>query len=57
MVADASSRGYQAMVYSGGLIGIDENTLEWEPYAAESYSVSEDGLTYTFNLRKDIKVE
>jgi peptide/nickel transport system substrate-binding protein len=55
MVADASSRGYQAMVYSGGLIGVDENTLEWEPYAAESYSVSEDGLTYTFNLRKDLK--
>ncbi|GIK40200.1 MAG: hypothetical protein BroJett011_40330 [Chloroflexota bacterium] len=55
MVTDAGSRGYQGMVYSGDLITIDENTLEWEPYAAESYSVSEDGLTYTFKLRKDLK--
>lgn len=53
--SDVPSRGYQGMVFSGDLITVDENTLEWEPYAAESYSVSEDGLTYTFNLRKDLK--
>jgi peptide/nickel transport system substrate-binding protein len=55
LVSDATSRAYQGLVYSGGLITIDENTLEWEPYAAESYSVSEDGLTYTFKLRQDMK--
>ncbi|MCL4299950.1 MAG: hypothetical protein KJ077_29725 [Anaerolineae bacterium] len=55
LVTDAGSRGYQAMVYSGDLITVDENTLAWEPYAAESYTVSEDGLTYTFKLRKDLK--
>ncbi len=54
-VTDAGSRGYQGMVFSGDLITVDENTLEWEPYAAESYTVSEDGLTYTFKLRKDLK--
>ncbi len=52
---DVSSSSYQGMVYSGDLLTLDENTLEIEPAMAESYSVSEDGLTYTFNLRKDLK--
>ncbi len=52
---DSASGGYQGTVYGGGLIKLDEKTLEWEPSAAESYTISEDGLTFTFKLRKDLK--
>jgi len=52
---DTASSGYQGLVYSGGLLRLDENTLEYVPSMAESYSISEDGLTFTFNLRKDLK--
>jgi peptide/nickel transport system substrate-binding protein len=52
---DTASSGYQAMVYTGGLLRLDENSLEYMPNMAESYSISEDGLTFTFNLRQDMK--
>jgi peptide/nickel transport system substrate-binding protein len=52
---DTASSGYQAMVYSGALLRLDENTLEYIPNMAESYSISEDGLTFTFNLRQGMK--
>jgi peptide/nickel transport system substrate-binding protein len=52
---DTSSSGYQSLVYSGDLINVDENTLEYIPWAAESYEISDDGLTFTFHLRKDLK--
>jgi len=55
LTVDASSRGYQGLVYSGALINVDENTLEFEPYMAESYEISDDGLTFTFHLRQDIQ--
>ena len=51
---DTTSRGYQGMVYTGGLLRLDENTLEYIPNMADSYSISEDGLTFTFNLRQDL---
>ena len=37
-----------------GLLRYDENT-QLVPYLAERYEVSDDGLTYTFYLRKDAK--
>lgn len=55
LTTDTSSSGYQNLVYSGALINVDENTLEYEPYAAEKYEISDDGLTFTFHLRKDMK--
>jgi len=36
-----------------GLVQVDEN-LQVQPAIAKSWSISEDGLTYTFQLRKDI---
>ena len=55
ITTDTSSSGYQGLVYSGGLINVDENTLEYEPYAAERYEISDDGLTFTFYLRKNLE--
>jgi peptide/nickel transport system substrate-binding protein len=55
LTTDTASSSYQAMVYTGGLLRLDPNTLAYIPNMAESYSISEDGLTFTFHLRKDIK--
>ncbi len=55
ITVDTGSSGYQGLVYSGGFVGIDENTLEYEPAAAERYEISDDGLTFTFYLRQDMK--
>ena len=55
LTSDTASSGYQNLVYTGQLITVDENTLEFEPYAAESYEISDDGLTFTFKLREDMK--
>jgi len=55
MTTDTASSGYQAQVYTGGLLRLDENTLEYIPNMAESYTISEDGLTFTFYLREDMK--
>ncbi|MEZ4734115.1 MAG: ABC transporter substrate-binding protein [Caldilineaceae bacterium] len=52
LTTDTASSGYQGMVYSGALLRLDENTLEYIPNMAESYTISEDGLTFTFNLRQ-----
>jgi peptide/nickel transport system substrate-binding protein len=55
LTTDTASSGYQGMVYTGALLRLDENTLEYIPNMAESYSISDDGLVFTFNLRKDMK--
>lgn len=54
LITDTTSRGYAAMVYDRALLTIDEETLEYIPYMAESYTISEDGLTFTFKLRENI---
>lgn len=38
-----------------GLVAMDPVTLETVPAAAESWSISEDGKTYTFRLRDNLK--
>lgn len=36
-----------------GLVNLDQTTLEIVPGVAETWSISKDGLTYTFKLRKN----
>jgi peptide/nickel transport system substrate-binding protein len=55
LTTDTASSGYQGLVYAGALLRLDENTLEYIPNMAESYTISEDGLTFTFKLRQDLK--
>ena len=55
LTSDGPSNTYQGLVYSGQLIGVDEDTLEFIPGASEKYEISDDGLTFTFYLRKDLK--
>ena len=53
LAGDALSAEYVVEIF-GGLLTIDPN-LELQLDLAESYEVSEDGLTYTFTLRPDIQ--
>ncbi|MCC6153183.1 MAG: peptide-binding protein [Candidatus Hydrogenedentes bacterium] len=53
-LGDASSQYICNLIFDP-LLEVDNKTLELKPKAAESWSVSDDHLTYTFVLRKDIK--
>lgn len=54
LTSDTASSGLQGMVYSGALLRLDENSLEYIPHMAEAYTIDDDGLTFTFTLREDI---
>ena len=43
------------LIFGGGLLDQDANTLEYVPYAASEWSISPDGKTFTFKLRDDLK--
>ncbi|MCB0155715.1 MAG: hypothetical protein KDF65_13035 [Anaerolineae bacterium] len=55
LTTDTASSSYQSLVFSGGLLRLDANTLDYIPNMAESYSISRDGLTFTFHLRRDMQ--
>ena len=49
---------YSSMILgliSDSLASRNRDTLQWEPELAESWDVSQDGLVFTFHLRKDVK--
>jgi peptide/nickel transport system substrate-binding protein len=52
---DTASHSYQGSVYGGDLWRYNPKTLVPEPDAAESWTISDDKLTYTFKLRGDLK--
>lgn len=51
---DAASAAYASQVHGVPLLQRDPDTLDFIPYAAESWTLSEDKLTYTFKLRGDL---
>src|SRR6266516_825816 len=53
LAADQPSMSAVEMIYSG-LVTLNDN-LQVQPQLAQSWSVSQDGLTYTFHLNKDMK--
>lgn len=52
-IVDASATNLMTQVYEG-LMRLDPLTKKIEPALAESYSISPDGKTYTFKLRKGV---
>jgi peptide/nickel transport system substrate-binding protein len=43
------------LIFGGGLVDQDANSLEYVPYAATEWMVSPDGRTFTFKLRDGMK--
>ena len=54
LVSDSASGDIVGLIYDS-LIEINPNTLEPNPKMAKKWSISEDGLTYTFYLNEGIK--
>lgn len=53
-VIDVVGGKVSSQIYEG-LVKFDKNNLSIQPSLAEKWEVSEDNLTYTFHLRKDVK--
>ena len=51
---DAYQAALEAQVLEP-LISRDPETLDWRPWIAHSWSVSDDGLIYTYDLRNDVR--
>jgi peptide/nickel transport system substrate-binding protein len=54
LITNSNDYTIAANIYSG-LLKFNPSTMEPEPDLAKSWSVSPDGLTYTFNLREDVQ--
>ena len=54
VTTDNTSKTYQFRVYASGLWQRDPQTNLPIPYMAESWTLSNDGTTFTFNLRQDM---
>lgn len=54
-VTDTAAAQYVDLMHGLPLADRDPATLDFRPYAASSWRVSEDRLTYTFTLRDDLK--
>ncbi len=55
LTTDPVSAEYQARVYASGLLRRNPQTLEWMPNMAETWNAADDGRTFTFNLRREMK--
>lgn len=53
-IDDGESTNTVAQIFEG-LVRFKSGTLEIEPCLAESYSISDDGLTYRFQLRQGVR--
>ena len=53
ITGEMTSHQYIAQIF-GGLVRLDEN-LEPTPDIADKWDISDDGRTYTFHLRRDVK--
>ncbi len=53
-ILDVTSSHIANQIHEGLLAYKSDGSMEIEPRLAESYSISEDELTYTFNLRKGV---
>ncbi|XOQ47372.1 MAG: Heme-binding protein A [Eubacteriales bacterium] len=56
LVDDGESAKIMVNIYEG-LLKYDKDSTKVEPCLAESWDVSDDGLTYTFHLRKGVKFQ
>jgi peptide/nickel transport system substrate-binding protein len=55
LTTDVPSSSYQGFVYGGEFWSYNPDSLQPEPEAAESWTISPDKLVYTFKLRSDLK--
>ena len=54
LAQDTGSSGFIGLQYEAALLRTDPRTLESVPFAARSYTISDDKLSITFKLRDDL---